>query len=341
MNIKIIMDKFVIFLMSFFVVSPSLAVPVDSIKEDVPVLFLAINKEDIELYSTEMKNLLYGPVEKFTETILFTTKEGDTIFHLMAGVRSHQRFFTREMQNLNSAFFSRESTVDGHLSLGGVTISIPHLEDTDLGKAIKNRNLSKILSIANHLDTASAMDWLTNFHAKPKDGRSLKDFAFKHLNMEQLLYIRDQGIEKEVKKYIQTSSFLLTKNNQSLSPGDIAYKSENPSAYAFISDFIEKSSDFTLLRDGLIIGVGVVGFLLAASSLLISGDWLWPYSEMVLDSNSEIVSTVFLLKGMEVATYGTVGGVASGFVAKKCSDLFKKMKINKLRKKENSKRRQL
>lgn len=182
-------------LFTVFFCFQSLAVPVDSIKEDsVPVLFSALQKEDFDLYSKEMKRLLYGPITQFIETIQFKTKEGDTIFHLMAGVSHHQLFFAREMQNLSFAFtpgkLPGELAVDGLTFIGGVGISIPHLEDIDLGKAIQNMNPSQILLIANRLDESSAIEWFQNLHAKTRNGQSLKNFAFKNLDINHILSSR-------------------------------------------------------------------------------------------------------------------------------------------------------
>ena len=319
------MNKFfiVICLISFLFTSSSWAVPTSSTKESaVPVLFSAIQKEDLELYSDTMRKLLYGSMKEFSAMIQFKTSEGDTIFHLMAGIRSHhQSFFAREMQSLIDAFSQKNLS---ELSLGGVTISIPHLEDIDLGKAVKNMNTSAILTIANRLDESSAIEWFQNLHAKTRNGLSLKSFAFKSLDINQLLYLRDTGIEQKIERYTQASSLLLTKNKKGLSPKDIAYQSENHPAYAFISDYVESQRDFTL-KDGLVVGVGGLGFI-ATVFLFFTSDLLWPYQ---LSSAPE--PEVSLYKMFSATAYGGLGATVGGLTTAKCYNVFRRMKLNRIK----------
>ena len=128
---------------------------VDSVKAgDTPPLISAILKEDKELYSKEMSRLLNQPMAEFKEAVSFKTERGDTIFHLMAGVKSHQEFFAKEMRTL-SFLVDLGSRLKGskeekkNLSLGGVNIEIPFLEDTELGQAIDKQDASAVYEIKN------------------------------------------------------------------------------------------------------------------------------------------------------------------------------------------------
>ena len=336
MKIKTVFSRALFFVIFFLIFNTPFAISTDSIKEapvdyvkenTVPVLFSAILEEDVELYSKEMKFLLNQPIKEFNQTILFKTDRGDTIFHLMAGVRSYQDFFVKEMQNLKDIFSQDRSARISHLALGGVMISIPNIEDTELGQAIKNKDASDFISIANHLEDASAIEWLKSFHARTKGGQSLKGFISEHFDMSPLAHLWNQTLEA-MENHPEISSLFLMKNNKGLLPKDIAYKSDNFFAYTFISKDMENSGYNS--RDNL----GKFGF--GAGAILGVGLSLgWgsvPYS---LD-----IGQLVLFKTLEAGAYGYLGAVASGFSTKKCRDVFEKMKVNTLRKRSDRNRRQ-
>ena len=317
--------------MSFFVFSPSLAVPVNSLKEaPAPALISALLKEDVELYSQEMKHLLYGPMKQFIKTIQFKTKGGNTIFHLMAGVQSHREFFAEEMQKLIGILVQEKSGGRTDLVIGGITIYIPYLEDTELGQSIKNKDVKTVLSIIARLKQASTIEWLTNFPMRTREGQLFKDFVSQHLERDQILYLWKANLDQTVKKNSHIS--LLMKNDKGLSPKDIAYQSGNFPAYSFLSDYIEKSGSGFISRSNLgKLGFGIGAILGAGLSL---GWGSVPY-------DLEAVEHVLLFKSLETAGYGYLGGVAIGLSTTKCYDVFRKMKTNRLHKRAIGKHRQL
>ena len=133
-----ILNKFLVVVISCFITSSSLASPSKSFKEQTPPLISAIQKESPELYSKEMRCLLDGPGEEFANTLMFKSDKGDTIFHLMAGVRSHQKFFSEEISKLAKLFTIQEKPIES-LSIADVQILIPNLKDTKLAEAIKSK----------------------------------------------------------------------------------------------------------------------------------------------------------------------------------------------------------
>ena len=314
MNAKSV--QFVIFLISFFIFNQSLAVPVDSFeKNNILPLFSAVLKEDKEFYSKEMQSLLNGPVKKFSEALLFKTGNGDSIFHLMAGAQSHKEFFAQEMKNLLDVFSMKKLAVDTPLSLGGFSIFIPHLEDTELGQAIRNQNISAILSIADRLDEIPALEAFQTLHARSKNGESLRDFAFKYLTIDQLLYLRDQNLEKKVRKYnltTKTLSFLFEKNNKGLKPIDIAYQNGNLLVYDSF-DHINRSQDPS--TGDLFAMSGGITF----SVIFGMGVTFYPPIELSVVHQAT-------LSGLSTLT-GLVGGAIA---TKGCYDFFKRVKRNQL-----------
>ena len=258
-----------------FTVSPVFSVPSDSIKEDsVPSLFLAIQKEDVKLYSKEMKNLLNSPVKDAFKTIQFKTKEGNNIFHLMAGVRSHQEFFVEEMKSLADVFLmEKTSGIPGiesaNLSLGGVDM-FSHLEETELGQAIMDKNIGAILSMINRLDKIPAIEVLKTLNARSKNGESLQSFAIDHLGISKLMDIDDRTrLRSKLARYTDSNipRLLVEKNNEALSPKDIIYKTGNKLAYTEISyrvDRVKQSTGGPTLAEGLDILIVMAGTVLGA-----------------------------------------------------------------------------
>ncbi|MDE0092626.1 MAG: hypothetical protein OXN83_05030 [Oligoflexia bacterium] len=251
------LNKFLVFTISFFIFNSSLAIPPESVKEDqTPPLISAVLKEDPELYSKEMENLLYGSIKQFIKTIQFKTKEGDTIFYLMAKVQSHREFFIRELKNLISAFSPAKSG-GKLLSLGDIKIPILFLETTDLGQAIEQRDISSALLIANKLDSTFAIVWFQNLHARTQKGQSLKNFVFNHLQVDQIMYLRGKILEQNIEKKLSISSFLLTDSYEGFLPKDVAYELEHSPVYIFPSNRMEKveaHSDKNF-KEGLFLGV--------------------------------------------------------------------------------------
>ena len=235
MNIRLIVKIFVV-IISFSVFNSAIAVPTDK-EGKMPALFSAILKEDVELYSQEMEKLLNQPIKKFTKTILFRTDKGDTIFHLIAGVRSQQEFFAQEMKNLIYSMSSRLLiNYSGDLSLGGLKIIGPVLEDTELGQAVMGQDTSAILSIVKRLDDTSAIEVLSFLRASSRAGESIKGFAWNYLSLSQLLYLRDQNLEQKIEKYDLDAFFVMSqKNKEGYKTIDIANKLENFSVATLIT----------------------------------------------------------------------------------------------------------
>ena len=239
MSIKLILNKLLAFFLSFFVINFSLALPSESVKENqIQALFSAILNEDVELYSKEMEKLLNGSIKDFIK-VIHETKNGDSIFHLMAGVKSNQDFFAKEIQNLINAMSPTQLVKSGgDLSLGQVKIDIPLLEDTKLGKAIMRQDVSAIVSIVNDLDKTVATEALSFFHARSRYGSSMKDFLFDSLSMSQLLELRDQGLEEKVAKYTPNPFYLLSlKNKEGDSIIYATYRNGNIPAFSVVKPF--------------------------------------------------------------------------------------------------------
>ena len=309
----------------------SLSLAVDSVKKDpTPSLFSAILTEDVELYSQEIQRLLYGSMKQFIKTIQFRTKEGNTVFHLMAGVQSHRDFFAEEMQKLIDILAPEKSDGRTDLVIGKITIYIPYVENTKLGQSVKNKDTTAFFSIITHLEQASAIEWLKNVPIRTRGGQLFKDFVFQHLEIDQMSYLWNENLDQTVDK--NPSNFLLTKNNQGVSPKDIAYQSGNFPAYSFLSDYIEKSGSGFISRSNLgKLGFGIGAILGAGLSL---GWGNVPY-------DLESVGHVLLFKSLETIGYGYLGGVAIGLSTTKCYDVFRKMEKNRLHKRAIGKHRQL
>lgn len=294
----------VVCLISCFFINLSLANPEASIKEGaVPALFSAIEKEDKELYEKEMKLLLDGSIKDFVETVGFKTKEGNNVFHLMAGVRTHQSFFAGEIQNLYHAFQEGRFDKNNPLSLGGVTISIPDVQDIELGKALIEKNMLAIVSITESLGELSAAKWFQTFHG-------IAGFDYSYFNYQGVLNRRGEKQlvmeqRKKIKEFANIfDTFPLGKNKERLSPKMAAYNAGNESAYTFLRNM----GNMPLL----------VGSSVGAFSGIIIGIEVIP---------SESHAHPLALAG------GMVGGLAAGgFIADKCYQAFERMKIKKLKK---------
>ena len=328
MKLRAVANQFLVSIIFFF--NSSLAFSEDFITRGaVPDIFSAILNENAELYSKEMKRLLEGPFKEFNKTLLFRTDKGDTLFHFMAGVRSHQEFFVKEMQSLND-IFTQTSIGKTNLTIGGIKISIPYMEDTELGRAIQNRDAAVFLKIVNHLqETESTIEWLKHFHSTTKAGRHLNKFILEHFDMSPLSHLWSQSLEA-IERHPDISLFLLTKNHKGLSPKDTAYASDNFFAYDFISSRIENASHFS--KDKFWKASFGAGAVLGAGLSLGWGSV--PYS---LDPIGKLI----VFKALETAAYGYLGGAALSASAMKCQDVFRKMKKNKLRKRSESQPKQL
>ena len=230
--------KFLAVVVSCFITSSSLANPSESVKEQTPPLISAIKKESPELYSKEMQKLLNESIKDFFK-VIHNKEKGDTIFHLMAGVKSNKEFFAKEIQNLINAISPIQlDSRGGGLFLGQVKVAIPVLEDTKLGKAIMKRDVSTILSIVDSLDETIAIEALSLLHARNRQGLSMRDFAFRYLSMSELVYLRDHGLERKVGNYTPNLSHLLSLKGKN---GDdviqTAYRNNNLSAFSVVKPF--------------------------------------------------------------------------------------------------------
>ena len=247
---------------------------VDSVKAgDTPPLISAILQEDKELYSKEMSRLLNQPMAEFKEAVSFKTEQGDNIFHLMARVRSNQAqsFFAKEMRTLTfladlGSRLEWPKDEKKNLSLGGVNIEIPYLEDTELGQAIYSRDVSTVVSIANQLSQMPAIKIFQYSHAKTKEERSLKKLTFSHMDMSDLLYFRYKNVEKKIRKY--TIPFFYDKANQKgRFPKDIAFVEDNFPAYRALPDMghFSTTDELIILTNGFMgtmVGTLIIGQLL-------------------------------------------------------------------------------
>ena len=338
MTIRQILNKLLSLVIVAFLFNVSVAIstddilnpPLDYVKEGdfIPPLFSAILKEDKNLYLKEMKSLLNQPIKTFNEVISYKTDKGDTIFHLMAGVRSHQEFFTKEMENLKNIFSEKVSRTNYQLNLGAVTISIPYLEDTKIGQFIIKKKASDFVSFLEDLEKAPAKEWLLHFHAKTKEGQSAKDFISKNFDMSPISHIWSQNL-KVFEKHPDISALFFSKNNQVLSLKDVAYQSNNFLAYTFLSK--ELKNRVSVSENNLNKVSFSVGALAGVGLSFVSGNV--PYSLQP--------ELLVLFKTLETLSYGYLGGIASQFSSEKCRNVFEKMKTNRLRKNFDRSRRQL
>ena len=249
---------------------------VDSVKAgDTPPLISAILKEDKELYSKEMSRLLNQPMAEFKEAVSFKTKKGDTIFHLMAGVKSHQEFFAQEMRTLSFLADFRpilSGSKKKNLSLGGVNIEIPYLEDTELGKAIDKQDASAVISIAKQLEEMPAIKQFQYIHIKMKEDRWFKHFTFSKEGIKDLsLYFRGQSVEEKIRAHI-FPFFYEIKNQKGLLPKHVAESENNLPAYSALADIENLLEDIStkdiLMMAGVAVGRGLgtlIGGVLALS----------------------------------------------------------------------------
>ena len=287
---------------------------VDSVKKesDAPKLISAILQEDKELYSREMSRLLNQPMAEFKEAVSFKTEQGDTIFHLMAGVKSHQEFFAKEIQTL-SHFFNinhlewpkQESLV----SLGGVNISLPDLEDTKLGQAIYNQDVSTLVSMANQLEEMSVIKLLQYSYAISRN--------------KNLSYIyggdlmRNQNIKEKIRKYT-LASFYKMKNQEGLLPKDIASKSKNIPAYSLFVE-LENLWDYHK-RDRVALLGGMATIVVTMSVFIFPGIDHGPLEHL----------------GPLAVLPALPAGLAGSFVSGRCYRIFQKMKTKSLSNKLNA-----
>ena len=188
----------------------------DSVKAGgTPPLISAILQEDKELYSKEMSHLLHQPMDEFKKAILFKTKKGDTIFHLMAGVKSHQEFFAQEIQALNEIFDLNKE--EKNVSLGGVKIEIPYLEDTEFYQIyqVDYRVDIPFLVIANEFREMPAIKLFQQIHAKTKDGESFQEFVVGQLDPKEWKH-RLRSRDAKISQYIAPPfSYMNIKNQES------------------------------------------------------------------------------------------------------------------------------
>ena len=331
MNISFIINRFLVFIMSFFVFNSALAVSMDKEEEkQLPALFSAILNEDVKLYSKEMEKLLNKPMKDFVKVIQFKTKEGDTIFHLMAGVRSRQAFFAKEMGSLIDVFYP--GSFDS--SLGNVKISIPYVEDTELFPFIEKLDLSAILQYLNRLGKeGTAIEWIQNIQARSEDNSQSVRGLIEDLIETRKGFFGDNIIDgnshnKQVKKiiekikYIPVSEILLSeKNHKKLLPQDIAYKSVNLPAYNTIKQSSAKKESLESLQDiGMVTG-GMLGFGLFFYDLTMT-----KYLPV-----EELLPFMIAFVGMPA-----IGAAIGAIAPSACYEVFQKVKKNKLEKKNQS-----
>ncbi|MDE0092628.1 MAG: hypothetical protein OXN83_05040 [Oligoflexia bacterium] len=262
----------------------------------------------------------------FVKVLQFETKEGDTIFHLMAGVCSHQSFFAQEMIDLSDALYPGKFIGS---SLGDVKISIPDLEDTELIQIIDEIDMPALLSLVDNLEKGPAIKWIQNIHARLREnGQSFKGSISRLREIrEGILFpyvdrtvhnIKINRIIYQITKYTGISNFLFKKkNNKGLLPKDVAYKSGNLPAYTIIEERIKKDNR----RDWAINGFAV-GFL-GGVVLGISGNFvLYDYLNW--------------LSGVTVFLGSTAGGSLAGSKAPTmCYNIFHKIKKSNMEKRSS------
>ena len=295
---------------------------VDSVS-DTPKLISAILKEDIELYSKQMSRLLNQPMAEFKEVVSFKTEQGDTIFHLMAGVKSHQEFFAKELRALTfladlGSRLKGSKEEKKNLSLGGVNIEIPYLEDTELGQAIYNQDVSTVVSIANQLGQMPAIKLFQYSHAKTKEERSLKNLAFSKMNMNDLLYLRDQNVEEKIREYT-LPFFYEIKNKKGLLPKHISEAEGNLSAYSVLAG-IKSLEDFSTKDIFMVVGGTITGFTAMYLGVGVGLGAGWEVKNILIGATGW-------------SLFGVVGG---GFVAGACYELFQNKKLKRMSNKANA-----
>ena len=305
---------------------------VDSVKkkgDTPPKLILAILIEDIKLYSREMSRLLNQPIAEFKEAVSFKTEQGDAIFHLMAGAQFHQEFFTKEMKALTRLLYPNnfnQSKEESKVSLGGVDIEIPFLEDTELGQAIYNRDLRALVSIASQLEKEPVVKLLQYLQARTRAEawRDFEKLIFSSFSGEDLLYLRDQKAVEKFQKYITSlsQSFHKIQNRKGLLPEDIAYAEHNLSAFDLLSnlDKLEKDS----LRDKIHMSGAVTGTVIGATIGTLGG------AALVFNSFKDLSAGHF--DGVALSSFGGAAlGLAVGALAsEKCYKLFQEQKSKRM-----------
>ena len=325
--------KFLVVTISLVFFKASLAVPEG---EPVPPLFVAIGNADIEPYKKEMKKLLEGSMKDFIKVIEFETKEGNTIFHLMAGVRvgnpnsTHQSFFAKEMIKLSNIF--HPGKIMGHTSLGDVEISIPFISNTKLIDSIEKLDISALLLTLDQLEKGSTIEWIQNMHARWKvgkedRGKSLKalvanfkeereGFIGKYTDKSLHNMKVNRAIEK-IKKYKYISKVLFEhKNKEGLLAIQVAYNSKNLPAYTVIEEQRKKDYENDLLFGGMLGGFVLLTGLSFYSMLFMDYHHSWG-----------------LLPSIGIHVSLPVGGALAGsFVSSKCYDIFQKRKKKQIQK---------
>ena len=309
-------------------------------KNNLPPVISAVLSENKELYIQEMNKLLKKPVTEFFENIFYTTNQGNTIFHFMAGVQSHQEFFTNEMQVLSYSVIPKKGTI----SLADSKIVIPNSKDiaqAQLFQQIKSEDFKGILSSLSILKSSPAIEWFQFLYATAVNNKSVKDILqdlyikrnvspmrekLRFLSKNQSLQLKEKL--KELKPYLkyfadhQSETSPITKNKINLTPKDIAYELKNEPAYYFLSDYSAKrttQSIFSVFKEigeitGMVLGIIIVEQL---------GFSAYPISpiqptepQTVLDVGTGISALL-------------IGGVTGGILGKSCHNLFRNKKLNK------------
>ena len=247
-----------------------------------PAVMRAIEKGDAKAYAREMSQALHGPAPEFFKIISSASESGDTIFHKLAAAGDSpdaKTFFAGEMESLHSWLFPDERSGPPQRPLGGVHISVPALEETNIGKAVQAQDPFAVIKQARLLfSKGTAAEALQILHARTESGGDLKGFLIKNLSFSQLMEVRDSGLENTIRETFPQRDLLSKLNKEDLTAKDIAYKEGSEAAYLFLKSKGPASDGW-----GSVLGVsGVLTALVAGSAvtgadpLLSLGLHYWP-----------------------------------------------------------------